>query len=291
MSLGNEFADRTGTPLTPLFKTTPEHLANMKHIDELLNVSEVDLNFGQLLCVEPIEEMNKKPKEELWCLLIYQDEKGIHTEYRRYDLEVCRTVFLYNTKGYWQLMLEEQPGAEGIGVGSLVIFTKNDALIKVWRKGVKGRTGFWTAKGGSLTRGDPVPKDATFIGFIHSNFQRLTGRTIFEAPIPVYEVKCERPLLVDNSRFGDCKFSDAKRPDGFEEIAGFSDLFLGNDGRTLATAGKMFAASSFNLFQTIIEMADMAEVSFDSIADLIQMNDEQRIKLMDEKKLFDNRDQ
>ena len=279
---GNDFADCSRTPTTPLFITTQDALARMSHIDDLgkiLKDAGIDLSSGHFFCIESKKVMETKPHEELWSQLVYEDEKGIHTETRRPDLKVCRGIISWNVKGYNQFVLEEEPGSKELGVGSLVVETSSSTMIKVWRIGIKGKTGHWAFKGGSLTRGEPVPAEARFIGFIYSNFQRITGRTILEAPIPVYEVRREDPLIVDNSRFEDVKYTDSNRPDGYEKLVGISDLFEGDDGRTLATAGKVLAASSFNLSKTISDMAEIAGIPFKCIAEQIQLNDEQRREL------------
>ncbi|MCK5084897.1 MAG: hypothetical protein KAQ64_04560 [Candidatus Pacebacteria bacterium] len=278
----NNFAECSGTPTTPLFVTTKETLENMSHISDLgriLKEAGIDLSSGHFFCIEPKEEMETKPHEQLWSQLIFEDGNGIGTDIRRPDLKVCRGTLLWNVNGYNQFVLEEEPGSKELGVGSLLIETSSDTMIKVWRRGIKGRTAHWAFKGGSLTRGEPVPKAARFIGFIYSNFQRITGRTILEAPIPVYEVRREYPLEVDNSRFEKKYYKDSDRPDGFEKVVGISDLFKGDDGRTLATAGKVFSASSFDLCKTINDMAEIAGVPFDCIAEQIQLNDEQRGEL------------
>lgn len=292
--LPNAFAEETGTPTTPLVRTTGKEIDRMLHVEDLgkiLEAAGINLDSGQFFCLEPQDVMEKKDRDQLWCAFICRDKTETHLEIRRPDLKVCRTVLIWNENGYWQMMIEEEPGSEGLSVGSLVIHTNNAALIKVWRIGAKGKIGHWTAKGGSLTRGETVPEDATFIGFIFSNFPRITGRTIIGAPIPVYEVKSEDPLQLDNSRFGNEKFNDANRPDGYEEIAGLSDLFSGDDGRTLAAASKVFSSSSFDLYKTIENMANMAGVSFESIANHIQLNEKQRAELMYAQQAHDNRDE
>ena len=287
---GNDFADHSRTPTTPLFMTTKTTLENMSHISHLGRILEdagIDLNSGHFFCIEPEEVMEIKSHEQLWNLLIYKDKDGIYAEIRRPDLKVCRGILLSNVNGYNQFVLEEEPGSKELGVGSLVVETSSGTMIKVWRRGIKGRTAHWAFKGGSLTRGEPVPEEARFIGFIYTNFQRLTGRTILEAPVPVYEVRREYPLEVDNSRFEQKCYKDSDRPDGFQKLVGISDLFKGDDGRTLATAGKVFSASSFDLFETIKIMAEIAEVPFEYIAEQIQLNDEQRRELEISRKQFE----
>ena len=113
----NNFAECSGTLITPLLATTEESLNEMMHIDRLGQMLEniglkINLEKGQFFCLEPQDVMDKKPLDQLWCVFIYKDENGTHLEIRRPDLKVCRGVLIWNTNGYWQFMIEEEPGSE-----------------------------------------------------------------------------------------------------------------------------------------------------------------------------------
>lgn len=285
------FAEKSGTLTTPLLLTTEASLKNMMHISDLGRILEdagIDLDSGQFFCLEPQDVMAKKSHEQLWSSFIYKDKDGVHLEIRRPDLKVCRGVMIWNVKGYWQFMMEEEPGSGKLGVGSMIIETRNGTMIKVWRLGPKGKIGHWAPKGGSQTRGEPVPDDAKFVGFFYSNFQRITGPTILEAPIPVYEIKTNHALKEDNNRFQEMEYNDSNRPEGFEELTSTHDFLKdSDDGRALATLAKVITSSSFDLYGTIKRMSEMAGVSFDSIAEQIQLNQEQTKELALAKQLFE----
>ncbi len=288
----NKFAECSGTPTAPLVITTEEALEKMLHIDDFGSILEkagIDLKNGQLICLEPRDVMAKKPREQLWSAFIYKDENGVHLEIRRADLKGFRIIMVWNTNGYWQPMLEEEPGAEGINVGSLIMNTRNGIMIKVWRHGPKGTVGHWAPKGGSLIRGEPVPENAKFVGFFYSNFQRITGRTIFEAPIAVYEVKVDQDLKVNNDKFPVMDYNDQNRPEGYEELTSTHEMLDSDDGRALATMAKIIRSSSFDLYGMIKGMANMANVPFDCIAEQIQLNKEQTKELKLAKQLFEKK--
>lgn len=288
---GNKFAECSGTPLTPLRITTEEALKNMMHIRDLGRILEeagFDLKAGQFFCLEPEEIMAKKPRDQLWCAFIYADEKGIYLEIRRPDLKLFRVLMIWNENGYWQPIIEDEPKAQKLDVGSLVMYTRNGVMIKVWRHDSK-KIGHWTPKGGSLARGEPVPDDAQFVGFFQSNFQRITGPTIFGAPIAVYEVKVKKELKVDNSKFPAVEYTDQDRPEGYEELTSIHDMLKSDDGRALATMAKIISSASFDLYGMINNMAGMANVPFHCIADMIQLNDNQRNELNLAKQLIENK--
>ncbi|MCK5122605.1 MAG: hypothetical protein KAQ87_00410 [Candidatus Pacebacteria bacterium] len=107
-------------------------------------------------------------------------------------------VILRKDKGYHQLIIREEPGAdekatkrqgiEGRIIGEVIIERYNGIVVTRHNSGLNGK--ILELKPSSLSKGELMPEDATPLAFIEANPQRIEGL------IAVYVVDVKEPFEV-----------------------------------------------------------------------------------------------
>ena len=157
-------------------------------LEEARIVLERKFGEGVKIALEPIALGNE---DRMWRFdpttgIIGRDDRAL------FEAEV---VFRRD-KGYYQLMIREEPGAdeeatkrqgiEGRVVGEVIIERYNGIVVTRHNSGLNGK--ILELKPSSFYKGELMPKDATPIAFIEANPQRIEGL------IAVYVIDTEEPL-------------------------------------------------------------------------------------------------
>jgi len=151
-------------------------------------VLEREFGKGIKLALEPIVS---EREDQLWRFDLVTGIVG-RNDRALYEAEV---VFRED-KGYYQLKITEEPGAdekatkrqgiEGRVVGEVIIERHNGIVVTRHNSGFNGK--ILELKPSSLSKGELMPKDAIPIAFIEANPQRIEGL------IAIYVIDVKEPL-------------------------------------------------------------------------------------------------